>query len=161
MLAGEGLQPRGDIHRQVQVLEPQRRIATFRLEYTLQTLRRRGVDSRLLQPAESGLGVFRRQRDIQQPLAGHQEPVEPMNVLRRVYHSQQFDVIVLEHDGVVAGTPADMATARRRRETEPRIGIACAVEIGDADNGVVDTADRAQIARVFRLFQTHIRTTSL
>ena len=48
---------------------------------------------------------------------------------------------MIEHDTIVRRPPADMAAPVGDGETEPPILIACSVQVGDTDDGMIDAVN--------------------
>ena len=143
MLAGKRVKSRCQISRNVDIAKLQGLIPFIDFQQPLQVFRRSRIDPLTQQPAMGGVDVTGRERNIEKPLTSFEKLVEAMDVLGRVDHPEQFDIVVLEHDRVIAGAPPDMPPARRQRETKPGETLPCPLQIGHPDQGVIDPRDRA------------------
>ena len=57
-------------------------------------------------------------------------------------HAEQFHIVGVEHDGVVAGSHMGaVGAARRHRETQPLLVLGGLVEVFHHDDGVIDSDD--------------------
>ncbi len=68
-----------------------------------------------------------------------QQNVQPVQELRRIDDAEKLDVVIPEHDAVIAGAPADMAAARGYGEAQTPPRVAGGFKVADADQGMIDS----------------------
>src|SRR5579871_1085850 len=125
--------------RQIDELEGGQLITLRQLKKTLQVLGPFGMQpgGGQLRGRRAGIGAGK--SEAQQALALNEELIQIIGELGGVEDAENLDIAPLEHQAVVGRAPADMAAARRHRETEALPGPLGRFEIPDADQAVVDT----------------------
>ena len=74
--------------------------------------------------------------------ARFQQGVQPVQELGRIDDAEEFDIVIPEHDAVVAGAPADMTATRGHGEAQMPPRGTGGFKVADADQGVIDPAQR-------------------
>ena len=141
MPAEEAAQIRQLLGRQEDELEFRQCIALRQLEEALQVLGAVGMEARRRERRGQGDGVACGEGETQQAFALDQEPVQIIGELGGIDDAEQLDIARLEHDAVVGGAPADVATARRQGESEVLEARPRCFQIPDSDEAMIDAGE--------------------
>ena len=104
--------------------------------------RTRAFEAARLQFGDAGCGIVGRKGDALDALTVLQEGDGRLVVLVLFEDAKQLDVVLAEHDGVVAGAEmCRMEPARRYREAEPLPGRFRGIEVADGNDDVIKADD--------------------